>query len=79
MPPFKRLEVLKQLHVDWQMLLPQPYVAGQHWEFLLPQSLEALIIHDDYAPAELKDWSAPVLQERFGPVVEDLISSKKGG
>ncbi len=78
-PPFKRFEVLKQLHVDWQMLLPQPYVVGQNWEDLLPQSLEALIIHDDYAPAELKDWSAPVLEKRFGPVVEDVISSKKGG
>ena len=77
--PFKRLEVLKRLHVDWQMLLPQPYVVGENWEDLLPQSLEALTIHDDYAPAELKGWSTPVLQKRFGPVVEDLISSKRGG
>ena len=28
-PPFKQLKVLKKLSVDWQMLLPRPYVT---WE-----------------------------------------------
>lgn len=45
---------------------------------LLPQSLEALIIHDDYDVDQLRDWNARVIKERFEPVVEDLISCKRG-
>lgn len=78
-PPFKQLEVLKELYVDWQILLPQPYHAGEKWEGLLPQSLEALSIHDHCDVDRLKDWNPRSITKRFGPVVEDLISCKTEG
>ena len=47
-PPFGQLTVLKELYVDWKMLLPRPYYAGKDWEPLFPQSLEALTVRDHY-------------------------------
>ncbi|KAL9075863.1 MAG: hypothetical protein Q9161_001256 [Pseudevernia consocians] len=78
-PPFKQLEVLKELYVDWQMLLPQPYVVGENWEAILPQSMEALTIHDHYHLDKFEDWNAQLITTRLDPVVEDLISCKTGG
>lgn len=78
-PAFKQLEVLKELYVDWQMLLPQPYVVGENWEAFLPQSLEALTILDHYDFDVFKTWTAPLITTRFEPVIEDLISCKTGG
>ena len=78
-PPFKQLEVLRELYVGWRTLLPRPNVTGEEWEDLLPQSLEALTIHDHYVNDKLYNWNAPVITKRFHPVVEDLISSKIKG
>ncbi|CAF9935082.1 hypothetical protein IMSHALPRED_010092 [Imshaugia aleurites] len=72
-PPFGQLKVLKELYVDWTMLLPRPYYAGENWGPLLPQSLETLTVRDH------EDWSARWIYERFGSLVEDLVSSKTRG
>lgn len=76
-PRFKQLESLKELHVDWQMLLPKVYVAGQDWEDLLPQSLETLTIHDDH-DTDWEEWNVRIIAERYEPLVRDLISCKTG-
>ena len=75
-PPFTELEALKELYVDWEMLLPQPYAAGWNWKHILPQSLETLTIHDNYDT--LEDWNTEFIWNRFEPVVEDVIACKVG-
>ncbi len=78
-PPFKQFPNLQELYVDLHILLPQPYSAGQSSEALLPQSLEALTIHDHYLWEEPKDWDAQFVKKRLEPIVEDLISYKASG
>ena len=74
---FNKLTVLKELDVDWSMLLPNPYVAKKNWARLLPQSLEKLTIHD--FGDNVVDWTTPFVLKRYQPVVEDLISHKAAG
>lgn len=78
-PPFKQLELLKELYIDWQMLFAQPYIVGEKWEAILPQSLEALTIYDDLSDYKIKNCKPHEIRKRLEPVVEDLISCKKGG
>ena len=74
---FNELNNLKELDVDWAMLLPNPYVAKKNWARWLPQSLEKLTIHDfgEY----VLDWSAQFVLNRYQPVVNDVISHKAAG
>ena len=78
-PPFRQFKVLKELYVDWTMLLPRPYYAGKDWEPLLPQSLEALTVRDYHDTDIAESLTARVILERFEPVIEDLISNKTRG
>ena len=78
-PPFKQLINLKTLWVDWQMLLPEPYIAGpRNWDTLLPQLLETLTLHDTYDPYSVEKeelrWTPPFIKRRFNPIVEALIA-----
>ncbi len=77
--PFKRLPNLKELSVGWEMLLPQPYFAGENWEPFLPQSLEALTIHDGSLWHQVGAWNTQLIKKRFEPIVEDLLSCKTNG
>ena len=75
---FKELKVLKELEVDWSMLLSYPYVAGKNWARKLPQSLEKLTIHDLWE-LSASDWHPQVVLKSYQPVVNDLISHKTAG
>ena len=78
--PFKQLRNLKGLWVDWDMLLPEPHIAGENLDTLLPQSLETLTIHDTYTDRfEKWEWTPRFIQQHFEPVVEALIACKTGG
>lgn len=74
---FKELKVLKDLDVDWWMLLPISYVARENWARWLPQSLEKLTIHD--LGWNVNDWNTQYVLKHFQPVVDDLISQKVAG
>ncbi|KAM0800055.1 hypothetical protein BDR22DRAFT_852712 [Usnea florida] len=74
---FKELNVLKELDVDWPMLLSNPYVATKDWARRLPQRLEKLTIHD--FGDIIADWKASFVLKRYRPVVHDLISHKAAG
>ena len=74
---FKELKVLKDLDVDWSMLLPSPYVARENWARWLPQNLEKLTIHD--FGWNVNDWNTQYVLKHFRPVVDDLISYKVAG
>ena len=74
---FNELNVLRELDVDWPMLFPNPYVAGENWACWLPQSLEKLTIHD--FGESVMDWTSQFVLKRFRPVVDDLISQKAAG
>ena len=74
---FKELKVLKDLDVDWSMLLPLPYVGKDNWARWLPQSLEKLTIHD--LGWNVDDWNTQYVLKHFQPVVDDLISHKAAG
>ena len=74
---FTPLNVLKELDVDWSMLLPNPYVAKKNWARWLPQSLEKLTIHD--FGDNVVDWTTQFVLKRYQPVVDDLISHKAAG
>ena len=74
---FNKLNNLKELDVDWPMLLPDPYVAKKNWARWLPQSLEKLTIHD--FGEDVMDWTAQFVSKRYQPVVDDVISHKAAG
>ena len=74
---FEEFNVLKELDVDWPMLLPNPYIAGENWACWLPQTLEKLTIHD--FGESVMDWTSQFVLKRYRPVVDDLISQKVAG
>ena len=74
---FTQLNVLKELDVDWSMLLPNPYVAKKNWARWLPQSLEKLTIHD--FGENVVHWTTQFVLKRYQPVVDDLVSHKAAG
>ena len=74
---FKEFNVLKELDVDWPVLLPRRYVAKKKWARWVPQSLEKLTIHD--FGESVVDWTTQFVLNRYQPVVDDLISHKVAG